>query len=107
MTIRTRGAGARRHIVVLQQKVETPDNQGGIEVTWPNVTSFRAEMKPIPGRVSDDQASHHARVAYYPGIDRDTHRLAMENPDRIFSILSVTNIDELGRELQIVVRENQ
>lgn len=106
MTIRTRGAGAKRHVLILQQKVEVQDAQGGITVTWPNETEFRGEMKVIPGRVSDDQASHHFRVSYYPGIDRDTHRMATENPDRIFTILSVSNIDEISRELQIVVREN-
>jgi SPP1 family predicted phage head-tail adaptor len=77
--------------------------------TWSTFATAQASIEPISGReyiaAQSTQAdvSHRIRLRYLSGI---TPKLRVNYSSRIFDILSVININECNRELQLMCRES-
>lgn len=97
-----------RHRVTLEQAVLTSDGAGGSTITWSPLKTIWAKIKPITGRETferhkSETAMTHKITLRYDGTPAPGMRLTKET--RCFRILSVIDLDEKNRWLQLDVRE--
>ena len=101
-------AGELRHRCWIKQPTHTSDGMGGVTTTWGTVTVFWASVEPLRGREWMESHLENADVTgrivmrYKAGI-LPTYQIYFGS--RTFEILSVINIEEKNRELQLMVRE--
>lgn len=103
--------GPKRHLIVIQQPVETEDDHHEQIVTWTNVASVYASIEPMTGREffqsQELQAdiTHRIRIRYSAdvvAVDR-TYRATFDS--RTFEFVSVATIQEKRAEIEIMARE--
>lgn len=101
-------AGDLRNRIKIQQKSVTRDTFGGETVTWTDVVTVWAAIEPISGREYyaaqqvQAEASTRIRIRYYAGI---TTSMRVLWGTRYFDILSVIDIQERGREIHLMCKE--
>lgn len=101
--------GKLRHRVTIEQVTEAQDTDGSVIETWSAFAIGQASIEPISGReyfaAQSTQAdvTHRVSLRYLPGI---TPKMRVTFGSRVFDILSVINVDERNRELQLMCREN-
>lgn len=101
--------GKLRHRIAIEQVVETQDSDGSVIEAWSSYAAVQASIEPISGReyfaAQSTQAdvTHRIRLRYFPGV---TPKMRVNYNSRIFDILSVININEHNRELQLMCRES-
>ena len=77
--------------------------------TWSTYATVQASIEPISGReyfaAQSTQAdvTHRIRIRYLSGI---VPKMRVSYNSRIFDILSVINVGERNRELQLMCRES-
>ena len=77
--------------------------------TWSTYATVQASIEPISGReyfaAQSTQAdvTHRIRIRYFSGI---VPKMRVSYNSRIFDILSVINVGERNRELQLMCRES-
>lgn len=102
------GAGDYRHLVTIQQPVETTDDLGQPVTTWSNVATVHAAVEPLEGRelfaaqAVRAETTTRVRIRYRSGIT-PKHRLVYAG--RVLNILSVIDPDERHREIVLLCSE--
>lgn len=106
--------GRLRHRVTLQQRVESTRNTfGEVEPTW-LVTAYRhAQVSPLTGKeyIQAQQVQADVTHRIVMRADQDTlaltpkWRIGLDGTSRVFDILSVLNIDERDRMVEVMAME--
>lgn len=103
------GAGRYRERVQVQQLAEGVDTSGGPTLTWTLRGNRWANIRPMKGddrflgEVARNTVSHEIRLRYWSSV---TAQDRVVFGSRSFSIASLTNVDELGRELLLLCKED-
>lgn len=104
-------AGRLRHRVTIKYKVSTPNALGEEVVIWTDLDTVWASVEPLRGREYMDSRQAQAdvdtriRMRYQDGIAiRPSMRIYFGS--RVFEIVSVINVWEKRRELQVMCREH-
>ena len=101
--------GKLRHRITIQQVSETQDTDGSVIEVWSAYAVVQASLEPVSGReylaAQSTQAdvTHRINLRYLAGI---VPKMRVNYDSRIFDILSVINVGERNRELQLMCREN-
>ena len=101
--------GKLRHRITIERVVETQDADGAVIETWSTYATIQASIEPISGReyfaAQSTQAdvTHRIGIRYLSGI---VPKMRVKYGSRIFDILSVINVNERNRELQLMCRES-
>lgn len=101
-------AGSLRHVVTIQQPVETQDDYGQAVTSWRDVVTCPASIEPLSAREffaaqqTKADVTHKVRLRYVAGIV-PTMRLLFGS--RIFQFSSVLNRDERNIELELLCKE--
>jgi len=110
-------ASRLRHLLTLQQEVQTPDGAGGYARSWQDVADLWGEIIPLTGSGSSAkgsgketlfagqlqaQISHRILLRYRPGI---TAAMRLVYGDRTFNIRMVADTQEKKDTLELLVQE--
>jgi len=101
--------GKLRNRVTIEQVAETQDSDGSVIETWSNYAGAQAAIEPISGReyfaaqTTQADVTHRISLRYVSGV---TPKMRVKYGSRVFDILSVININERNRELQLMCRES-
>jgi SPP1 family predicted phage head-tail adaptor len=101
--------GKLRHRITIEQVDETQDAGGEMLGNWSVYAIVQASIQPISGReyfaAQSTQAdvTHRINLRHLTGV---TPKMRVKYGSRIFDILSVINVDERNRELQLMCRES-
>ena len=112
-------AGNLRHRITIQLKTEVSDGMGGMTTTypekdwaevWASVVPLRGteliEAMKLGGKVSHKMEMRYRRQLYsLIAPSPVVKRLYWEKRDRYFNIISVINVREINRKLEIMVEE--
>jgi SPP1 family predicted phage head-tail adaptor len=102
--------GRLRHRIAIERVTETRDTDGSVIETWSTYATVQASIDPISGReyfaAQSVQAdlTHRIVMRYLSGI---VPKMRVKYGSRIFDILSVINVSERNRELQLMCRESE
>ena len=96
-------AGRLRHRVQIQSVAETPGPTGTTRV-WSTDATRWASIKPrnVEAQPADGDTMHVITLRDYSGLT-DKNRILFGS--RVFNIASITDIEERGREIQILAVE--
>jgi len=103
-------SGRLRHKITFQKKTETPDGYGGQTIAWIDVATRRAEIQPINGKeyiaANSEQAESNIRITlrYDTALLDLSPAWQISQGSKIYDIQHISNIKELNRELQIMVK---
>lgn len=101
--------GKLRNRITIEQVVETQDLDGSVLESWSFFVNAQASIEPISGREyfaaqsTQAEVTHRITMRYLAGI---TPKMRIVYGTRIFEILSVINVQERNRELQLMCRES-
>ena len=101
-------AGLLRHRVTIQTFTEARDIAGGVVRTWADSATRWAQVQPLTGREYFDaqqvksDVTHMVTMRKYTSVTT-TNRLVHNS--RNFNILSVQNIDERGKKMVLMCKE--
>jgi SPP1 family predicted phage head-tail adaptor len=101
--------GKLRHRIAIEHVAETQAADGSVLENWSEYVFAHASIEPISGReyfaaqTTQADATHRICMRYLAGIEP---KMRVKFGSRIFDILSVINIDERNRELQLMCRES-
>jgi len=102
-------AGKLRNTIAIEQVAETQDADGSVIESWSTFASAQASIEPISGReyfaaqTTQADVTHRISLRYLAGV---MPKMRVKYGSRIFDILSVININERNRELQLMCRES-
>ena len=101
--------GKLRHRILIEQAAETREADGSVIDAWSTYATVQASIEPISAReyfaAQSTQAdvTHRITLRYLAGV---TPKMRVKHGSRLFDILSVINVKERNRELQLMCREN-
>jgi len=101
-------AGRLRQRVTIQGKVVTQDTYGAEEITWTDVVTVWAAVEPLRGREFLEAQREGAEVTtrivmrYRASV---TPEMRVVFGDHTYDVLSVIQVEERRRELQLMCRE--
>lgn len=101
-------AGALNRRVAVDEPLVTQGLDGGEVITWQNVTTVSASIEPIRGREALIAGANLAimdtriRMRWSPTVDRMTAKWRLRIHDRVYDVVSVVEIREGRRELEIM-----
>ena len=106
-------AGVLRHQITLQQRDTIRDSMGGQATRWTDVCTTRAGIAQLSGRELEaaraihSEVTHSITLRYRPEFSNPTKAAALRLlfKGRVLNIVSVHNVDERGRELNLVCSE--
>ena len=102
-------AGWLRHRITIQEPTQVQSTSGQMNPGWSDYPAAWASIEPLPGREYMEgrqaQASVHYRIRmrYQDDITAD---MQVVFGSRTFQIVSVINVIEGNRELNLMCREN-
>jgi SPP1 family predicted phage head-tail adaptor len=97
-----------RHRVTLQRLVLTQGASGDLAQTWEDVTTVWGAVEPLSGREYWQaqqvaaETSIRVRLRYLAGVEQ---KMRVLYGTRVLEILSIVDLDERHRELQLMCRE--
>ena len=97
-------AGKLREQIVFQTRGESTDEWGGTIPSWTTFATVRAKARPIRGRemVAAQAAQNETEVVFYirhlAGLNTS---MRVVHNSKNYDILSIINIDERNREMEI------
>lgn len=100
--------GLYRHIVAFQRKNESTDEYGGDVFSWSTFATTWARVRPLQGRdlIASESERNEAKVRFncrfVAGVV-PAMRIVWQG--RNHEIISVADINGMGRELEILTRE--
>jgi SPP1 family predicted phage head-tail adaptor len=100
--------GRLRHAMELQQAVRTPDALGGQSESWQPVATVWAYLAPAtasPVRRADGEDAEITHRVLLRADDRIQFGMRLATGERIFAIRVVRDLDETGRYLVCLTRE--
>lgn len=97
--------------ITLQEEVKTPDGAGGYSLSWRDIATVWAEIKPLSANKGDEafvsmqQEGRSYAIITIRHREDVTHKLRILYGLRLFNIISVTNPDEANVYLELLVAE--
>jgi SPP1 family predicted phage head-tail adaptor len=97
-----------RHPVTIQEAVESTNGVGETVETWTTLDEVWASIEPISGREFQAvqqiaaETTHKVTIRYLAGVT-PKHRVLFGS--RVFDILAVRNVEEVGRITDLLCRE--
>lgn len=101
--------GKFRHRITIQQTANVQDSDGSVVEDWSVHAIAHASIEPISGREyfaaqsTQAEVTHRINMRYLAGV---TPKMRVVFGSRVFEILSVINVDERNRGLQLMCRES-
>jgi SPP1 family predicted phage head-tail adaptor len=101
--------GKLRHRITVEETTETQEADGSVIENWSAFATAQGSIEPISGReyfaaqTTQAEVTHRISLRYLTGV---TPKMRVKYGSRIFDILSVINVDERNRELQLMCRES-
>lgn len=101
-------AGKLRHILEVQRPAENRGEAGSAKPEYTTFATVHAAIEPLRGeeaveaRKVDARVTHRVRLRYLPGFTAK-HRLVAGG--RVFCPVSVLDVDERHREMEVLARE--
>lgn len=98
----------KRNLIEIQHPVFTANDFGEQENTWTTYATIYAAIQGLSGReyiindVKNAEVNYRIFTEFIDGV-KPTDRVKFG--DRYFAIVSVVNLDELNRELQLLCKE--
>ena len=101
--------GQMRHRMTIQSQVATPDGMGGSTITWADVATVWADIRPVSGaeRAQADRLMldvSHSILMRHRALSATTERLTMDG--RVFNVVSLYDADESRSHLKVLARED-
>lgn len=102
-------AGRLRHRVELQRLVEDRNELNEVVQTWQTLDTVWARIEPLQGREfveaqrNEARLSHRITIRAYTGL---TVRDQVKYGTRTFGIVSVGDVEEVGREMRLMCLED-
>lgn len=102
---------AKNRMIILQSPAGTRDAIGERVTTWTNVATVWAEISPISVRdliaagQTQSEVTHRVRIRYESTISAIDSSWRVLYGARIFVISGVRNINEAGREFELLCSE--
>ena len=103
-------AGKLRRSITIQQPTNATDAIGGLTQSWSTFASAYAEISPNNGREAiqaqqiNAQQPIQIRMRYVSGV---LPKMRVLYGSRIFEIISVANLNEKDREIELTCLEHQ
>lgn len=102
-------AGKLRNVIEIQRYSEAQDSYGEMIRGWTTDITAHASIEPLNGRERFEAQQiipdvTHTVIMRYQADVTPKHRVRFNG--RTFNIMSVLNIDERNRELQLLCKEN-
>jgi SPP1 family predicted phage head-tail adaptor len=100
--------GRLRHAMELQQAVRTPDDLGGQSESWQPIVTVWAHLQPAsagPVRRADGEEAEITHRVVLRADDRVQRGMRLVKGDRIFAVRALRDLDETGRYLVCLTRE--
>lgn len=100
--------GRLRHLITVQEAVETTNSVGEVAETWTELDQVWAAIEPISGREFQAvqqiaaETTHKVTIRFLEGVTAK-HRVLFGS--RVFDILAVRDVEELGRFMDLLCRE--
>jgi SPP1 family predicted phage head-tail adaptor len=100
--------GTLRKRITIQAETSTPDSAGGYALSWTDVATVWADIKPESGREvfiaqhNEGRVTHRVTLRYYAGITTDMRVLY---GSRVFNIRGVLNPNEANQWTELLVEE--
>ena len=100
--------GSLRHRVTIQSYTESTDSFGGVTQSWFEYSKAFANIVPLSGTekyVSKEKhatSTHQITIRYIAGIYPN---MRITHQDRVFDIVSVINVGERNKMIQIIAEE--
>ena len=101
--------GKLRHRITIERVVGAQDADGAVIEKWSTYVTVQPSIEPISGReyfaTQSTQAdmTHRIVLGYLSGV---IPKMRVKFGSQIFDILSVINVEERNRELQLMCRES-
>jgi len=101
-------AGSLKHQIKIQEPTKTVDSMGSHTTNWSTYISTRAQILPVKGMeaIEHRKLEHHNVnkfwLRYYPNITAD---MRIKFNKRTYEILSVRNVEEKNRLVEITADE--
>ena len=102
-------AGALRHYATIQNGTESQSSSGESTLTWSTYQKVWMSIEPASGRefFASDQLnavmSHKVKTRFIDGV---TTKMRILYGTRVFEILSIVNIREIGHEMILMCKED-
>lgn len=102
--------GDLRHRVTVQEAVKTPDGHKGFTVSWRDLFTAWASVKPLSGREyftahqMAAEITHRVKIRYRQEI---TVKMRIKHEDRVLNIESIIDLEEKHLVLEILCREEK
>jgi len=102
--------GRMRHRIRIEQPVSTPDGAGGSSVTWTEIATAWAALRPlsadeiVDGDGLAQRITHDVVLRFRPGV---TAAMRFVSNGRVFALRSVMDPNETGIWLRCLVEELQ
>lgn len=104
--------GRLRHRLRIQEPTQTRTGSGGFTHSWSTVAVVWAGVWPLVGREYmearrvDADVTHEVRIRHRDGLT-PSHQFVFDNDtSRVLNIVSIRNVEERGRELIVMCRED-
>lgn len=101
--------GDLNRIISIQSKIKTEDSIGSWSETWVEFTETRAAIWPVSAgeqvknQQIENQVTHRIRMRYQAGIIPE---MRIVHKSRIFEIISIINVQEEDRWLDLICTES-
>ncbi len=101
-------AGLLRHEITIEQPTRTADAFGETLLTWTTFATTRASVEPISGRELTQAAqvqanyTHRVTIRHRDGLKVD---MRIRHRGRVLNIVSIGDIEERERRMEILCRE--
>lgn len=101
-------AGALRHPITIQAATDSIGARGGVAATYSTFAATWAEILPVGGseqfrsQQTFPEGTHTLRIRYRSGV---TPKMRILFGTRAFDILSVRNLEERDREMELICLE--
>jgi len=98
-----------KRVISIQQKAKVKDSVGSWSETWSEVIKTRAAIWPVSAgeqvknQQVENQITHKVRIRYQAGIIPEMH---IVYNSRVFEIISIINVQEENRWLDLICTES-
>ena len=102
-------AGRLRHPIDIQAATETRNAHGDVVPEWATIVRRRAAIVPLVGRELmeakqiNSRTTHRLLMRYWADLT-PSHRIV--HKDRNLNIISIRNLDEAGRDMEVMCVED-
>ena len=101
-------AGKLRQRIIIEHRSEAANSFGEVIPTWATLTTVWGSVEPLSGKELLEaqqiasETTHRVRIRYYSSL---TTEMRFKLGSRYLEIVSILNLKEAGRELEVLCKE--